>query len=79
MAIAVINSVTRPVACDHVHLGVTVGGQARTVIVSLSDLRGDDEHDQAVFFGILRHMIRTAGASNFAQARTALEGKTVFL
>jgi hypothetical protein len=73
-----INSITRPGVCDHYVLNVTIGGVARNIRTSKQEVMdyepGDDLESLAL--ARLRSAVKEANAGNFAQVRTALEGKT---
>ena len=74
-----VGSITRCPGQNHYLVPVTVSGQTYTISVDQSELATDiTDRDEAreKIIDRLRSAKKEAGAGNFAQIRTALEGKT---
>lgn len=75
-----VGTLSRCSGNEHVAVPITVGGQQRTLQVLFSEIRAGApdsvEEARAAIVARLRSAILEAGASTWAQAKTAIEGQT---
>ena len=67
-----ITDITRCSGLGHWHFTVTVDGQSRTLTLDREDFDLNPGNLQEAFLTRVRSAVKEAGATTFAQARTAL-------
>ena len=71
---AVIRFLGRCAGGDHISAEVIIAGVARAVTFNFGDLR--EEPKRRSMKEQMRHAVKDAGATNFAQAKAAIEAAT---